>query len=66
MDIERKTKCVDDVAMWDNSMEQHWWRVIDMLILMAKKGMILNPKKFQFCKKDVELAGFQITDEDVK
>ena len=29
-DIERKTKCVDDVAMWDDkeNMPLHWWRIM--------------------------------------
>ena len=65
-DVPRKTKCVDDVVMWDETLEEHWWRVIDYLILIGKNGIILNPKKFQFCQKNVEFAGFLITEEDVK
>ena len=30
-DVERKTKCVDDTAIWDDDLETHWWRVIDFL-----------------------------------
>ena len=65
-DIQRKTKCVDDVCMWDTTLEEHWWRVIDYLIRVGKNGVILNPKKFQFCQSTVEFAGFQITETDVK
>ena len=65
-DVQRKTKCVDDVCMWDNTLEEHWWRVIDYLIRVGKNGVILNPKKFQFCQSTVEFAGFQITETDVK
>ena len=66
--VDRKTKCVDDVIMWDDddSIEDHWWRVIDYLILVGTSGIILNPKKFQFCQRDIEFAGFLITQDDVK
>ena len=66
--VPRKTKCVDDVIQWDDdeSIEEHWWRIIDYLILVGTNGIILNPKKFQFCKREVEFAGFLITQDDVK
>ena len=47
-DVPRKTKCVDDVALWDYSLETHWWRMIDYLELMGRQGITLNPSKFQF------------------
>ena len=67
-DVPRKTKCVDDVVMWDGeeSITDHWWRIIDYLILVGNNGIILNPKKFQFCQREVEFAGFLITQDDVK
>ena len=67
-DVPRKTKCVDDVLMWDDdeSLEAHWWRVIDFLTLVGSNGVTLNPKKFQFCQREVEFAGFQITQNSVK
>ena len=64
--ISRKSKCVDDVIMWDETLEEHWWRIIDYLILVGTNGIIMNPKKFQFCEREVEFAGFLITEEDVK
>ena len=24
-DIPHKTKCVDDTALWDTSLKEHWW-----------------------------------------
>ena len=67
-DVARKTKCVDNVAMWDDdfSLEEHWWRIIDYLILVGNNGIILNPKKFQFSQRTVEFAGFLVTQTDVK
>ena len=64
--IPRKTKCVDDALLWDELLEVHWWRVIDYLTLIGNSGIIINPKKFQFCERVVEFAGFLITDDDVK
>ena len=56
-DTPRKSKCVDDVIMWDETVEEHWWRIIDYLILLGSNGIIVNPKKFQFCQREVEFAG---------
>ena len=33
---------------------------------MGKEGIVLNPTKFQFCQKDINFAGFNITDENVR
>lgn len=65
-DIPRKTKCVDDTAIWDEAIEPHWWRMIDFLDLMTREGIVLNANKFQFCQKTIDFAGFQITQNDVK
>ena len=65
-DIQRKTKCVDDTVLWDESIEGHWWRMIDFLDLTGREGIVLNPHKFQFCQKEIEFAGFEVTATDVK
>ena len=65
-DIPRKTKCVDDTAQWDTGLEEHWWSVIKFLERCGKNGIILNLKKLQFCQREIEFAGFLITDTDVK
>jgi len=51
--------------MWDNELEGHWWRVIDFLSLVGQGGVILNQKKFQFCQKTVDFAGFRITASEI-
>ena len=63
-DIPRKTKCVDDTVLWDDNIEEHWWRMIDYL--SGREGIILNPAKFQFACTDIEFAGFEITPNDVR
>ena len=65
-DIPRKTKCVDDTAMWDAELADHWWRMIDYLYLVGKEGVTLNPKKFQFGQKVIDFAGFRVTEDEVK
>ena len=45
-------------------MEQHWWRVIWYLDLVAKNGIVLSPEKFEFCSHEIDFAGFQISDTE--
>ena len=63
-----KERCVDDTVFWDNddNIEQHWWRNIDFLELCGKNGVVLNPEKFQCCRKTVEFAGFNVTSSTVE
>ena len=65
-DVKRKTKCVDDTAQWDDDLETHWWRVIDFVELCGRNGIILNFEKFQFSQREVDFAGFRITETEVK
>jgi len=65
-DIERKTKCVDDTLMWDDDLTEHWWRMIDFLILLGDNGVILNQDKFQFAQRTVDFAKFQISERSIK
>ena len=66
-DVLRKTKIVDDTLLWDakESLETHWWRVLDYPDLCANTGIILNPLKFQVSERCVDFAGFQITESEV-
>ena len=49
-----------------SELECNWWRTIDFLTKAGNAGIILNPKKFQFCQKSVDFAGFRISDEDME
>ena len=64
--VERKTKIVDDTALWDTDLQNHWWRMIDYLILVGKHGIVLNADKYQFCQKEVEFGGFKISERRVE
>ena len=66
VDVPRKTKNVDDTALWDEELSDHWWRIIDYLELMGKNGVILNPQKFQFAQREINFSGFKITEKEIK
>ena len=66
LDTPRKTKCVDDTALWDDEIEEHWWRIIDHLDLLGQSGVVLNPEKLQFCQRSIDFAGFRVTETEVK
>ena len=61
-----KVKCVDDTLLYDNSIEEAFFHTFDYLATCAKHGIILNVSKFEFCKKEVTFAGFQLTSEGIK
>ena len=65
-DIERKTKCVDDTALWDTDLESHWWRMLDFVELCGNNGIVLNKDKFQFSQREIDFAGFHISETGVK
>ena len=65
-EVERKTKATDDTVLWDECMEDHWWRTIDYLDLVGRNGIIINPEKLQFAQKEVNFAGFHITADRVE
>ena len=62
----RKKRVVDDVLHYDTDLEEHWWRTIDYLILVGRCGIILNPDKFRFARRTVDLAGFRITEQTIE
>jgi len=66
LDFERKERCVDDTIHFDESLATHWWRTIDFLTLVGQAGIVLNPEKFQFASKQVDFAGFRISDSSVE
>ncbi|MEL6805211.1 MAG: RNase H-like domain-containing protein [Bacteroidota bacterium] len=65
-DFERKERCVDDTVFYDHDLEQHWWRTIAFLTKVGQSGIVLNPDKFQFARKDVSFAGFKISEDTVE
>ena len=66
--IENKTKCVDDVLIWSNTVADNFFDTVRWLDLCGRNGITLNPgpDKFVFSRDEVEFAGFEITLDSVK
>ena len=64
--FERKERCVDDTIHYDQTLEQHWWRTIDLLTRLGQAGIVLNPDKFQFAERRVDFAGFRVSDSTIE
>ena len=66
--FQRLIRCVDDSLLHDpeESLEEHWWRVMEFLEVAGHAGIVLNPSKFQFSQVDADFAGFRITEDTVE
>ena len=65
-DIANKTKCVDDVLLWADSINDSFFQAVQWLDTCGRNGVTLNPDKFVFAEDEVEFAGFEITSESVR
>ena len=52
-DIECKVKCIDDALLYDYSIKDAFDHTWGFLELCALNGIVINNKKFQFCKETV-------------
>ena len=64
-EFENKEGLMDDTNHFDDALEDHWWRTIDLLIAVGKSGCVFNPDKFQFAQRVVDFAGFRISEEKI-
>ena len=58
--------CVDDSVLFDDNIEENFFRVCKFLTQAARGGCTFNPKKFQFGSTDVTFLGFSITADGIK
>ena len=63
---KRSRRCVDNTLLYNNTIEQQYHRSCDFLDRCAANGIILNPAKFQFTQKEVDLVGFTISETGVR
>ena len=47
-------------------LEWHWWRTIDFLTGVGQSSIVLNPDKFQFAQKNIDFAGFRVSDMTIE
>lgn len=64
--VDRKIKIVDDVLLYDFSIEEGFFHTFDFLCLCALNGVTLNPPKFNFSQKRVDFVGFDIDWDNFK
>ena len=65
-DVPRMVRIVDDICLYDSTIEESFWHTWNLLMLCAHHGIVLNKTKFQFCLKNVEFAGLSITSEGIQ
>lgn len=58
--VPRKFKCVDDILLFDSSVEDAFWHVYDFLETCARKEITLKPEKFKFGRREVDFVGFHV------
>ena len=59
-------RIVDDVCLYDASIEEAFWHAWDLLETCANNGVVINKGKFQFCSKTVNFAGLSISARGVQ
>ena len=59
--VPRKVKVVDDTLLYSSSIEQSFYQVFDYLYLCVMNGITLNPLKFKFCQRDIDVVGIHIS-----
>ena len=64
--IPRLVRLVDDICVYDDTIEGHFWHVWDLLETCAINGIVINRSKLQFCQKEIDFAGLTVTSEGVQ
>ena len=64
--IPRLVRIVDDMCIHDDSIKNMFWHAWNLLETCANHGIVLNERKFQFCKKTIDFAGLTITAASVQ
>ena len=65
-EVKNKIKCVDDTLLYADDTQESFIQTAKYLELCGNNGIVLNPTKFTFAADEVEFAGFNITNTDVK
>ena len=64
--IPRLVRVVDDMCLFDDTIEGAFWHAWDLLETCVKNGIVLNESKFQFCSKSIKFAGLSVTADAVQ
>ena len=58
--VPRKVKIVDDSLLHDMNIHDAFYHALNYLQICEDNNNTLKKEKFQFCKKEVEFAGFHV------
>ena len=64
--IQRIVRVVDDICLFDNTIEGAFWHAWELLETCAKNGIVINQSKMQFCKQSINFAGLSVTNQGVQ
>ena len=65
-DIKNFVKCIDDSLLHEKTIRDQFWATMRYISVCAKNGIVFNPDKFLFAKKEVDFAGFRVTMDGYK
>ena len=65
-EVDRKVKIVDDVLLYDVSIEDSFFHSFDFLSKCEENGATMNPTKFKFAQKRVDFVGYDVDWESFK
>ena len=64
--IKRMVRIVDDICIYDETIEDAFWHAWEVLYVCAKNGIVINKSKFKFCCRDIDFAGLSITSRGIQ
>ena len=64
--IPRLVRIVDDICIFDTTIEGAFWHMWDLLSICAKNGIVVNKSKFHFCSKQINFAGLSLSEFSIQ
>ena len=61
-----KIRIVDDTLLYENELQACFVATCRYIDLCARNGVVFNPDKFKFGRKEVDFAGFNVKDDGIK
>ena len=62
--LEHWVRGIDDCTLWDQEFGDHFYLVVEFLVVTSSHGITQNPIKFLF-GKEVEFIEFQIREDGI-
>ena len=64
--MKNKVRIVDDTLLFVPNLRECFERTCRYMDLCARNGVVFNRTKFKFGRREVDFAGFNVTDEGVR